>query len=251
LTVKKEERGNAYRYLRFFMPAKAYPIFEVAELRIVGERLEDYSPTYYTAYIKGYSDGTFRPDQKLTRAEAVSLLAGLADDYTDRGTYSCSFPDVPRNAPYLEDLAYISSKGLITAESDGHFHPDAPISRGELAAAMARMGVLKGNDGPSFADVTPGMPNAAEIRRVAREGWLTGDKSGKFHPEAPVTRAEFVVAANRLAPRPEPPHSRMPSFSDVSPSYWAYDDIMKATSSYPVETPSASSAKKSNVHAAP
>ncbi|HEY8902051.1 MAG TPA: putative Ig domain-containing protein, partial [Chthoniobacterales bacterium] len=41
LAVKEEERTRAYRYLRFFMPAEAYGIFEIAELRIVGERIED------------------------------------------------------------------------------------------------------------------------------------------------------------------------------------------------------------------
>jgi hypothetical protein len=251
LTVKKAERGNAYRYLRFFMPAKAYPIFEMGELRIVGERIEDYSPTSCIAYIKGYDDGTFRPDQKLTKAEAVSLLAGLVDDYTDKGAYSCAFVDVPRNAPYFDDVAYMSSKGLVTADSDGRFHPDAPISRGELAAIMARMWALKGDDGPTLMDVTAGTPNAAEIRRVAREGWMTADKSGRFHPEAPVTRAEFVVAANRLIQRPEAPIKGRPSFSDVNPSYWAYDDIIKAASTYPVQTPPASPENKASDHTAP
>jgi hypothetical protein len=41
LAVKDEEQTRAYRYLRFFMPAEAYGIFEIAELRIVGERIED------------------------------------------------------------------------------------------------------------------------------------------------------------------------------------------------------------------
>ena len=40
LTVKPEERTRTYRYLRFFMPARAYPIFEIAEMRIFGERIE-------------------------------------------------------------------------------------------------------------------------------------------------------------------------------------------------------------------
>lgn len=244
LTVRNEERTHAYRYLRFFMPAKSYPIFEIAELRIVGERIEDYTPAYHAAYITGYDDGTFRPDQKLTKAEAVSLLAGLVDDYTEKGIYSCDFVDVPREAPYFDDLAYMSSKKLVSADSKKCFHPDAPISRGELAAIMARMWGLKGNDGPQLRDVSASTPNAAEIRRVARKGWLTRNKSGRFRPKAPVTRAEFVVAANRLIERTQPPREGMPSFSDVSPSYWAYGDIMKAATTYPVQTAPAPSAKK-------
>jgi len=238
LTVKKEERANAYRYLRFFMPARSYPIFEIAELRIVGDRVEDYRPTYQTAYISGYPDGTFRPDQKLSKADAVCLLAGLVDDYTDKGAYACDIVDVPQDAPCYDDVAYMSSKGFVSADDTKHFHPNVPITRGELAAIMARMWGLKGNDGiAKLRDVSDDTPNAAEIRRVVREGWLAGNQSDRFYPDAPVTRAEFVVAANRLIQRIQSPHEGMPSFSDVDASYWAYEDIMKAATTYPVPLP--------------
>ena len=236
LAVTEEERANAHRYLRFFMPAKAYPIFELAELRIVGERIEDQSPDRRLAYISGYGDGTFRPEQKLTKAEAVSLLAGLVDDYTDKGAYDCAFFDVPRDAPFFDDVAYMSGKGFASADGENRFHPDALITRGELAAIMARMQGLKGNDGPALKDLRAEAPLAAEIRRVARERWLVADKHGVFRPEAPVTRAEFVVAANRMIGRTaaEQPREGMPSFPDVDASHWAYADIMRAATTYPL-----------------
>lgn len=208
LAVKEEERAKAYRYLRLFMPAGAPPMFEVAEFRIVGERIEEFSPDYQMAYIAGFDDHTFRPDQKLTKAETVSLLAGLVDDYTDRGAYTCGFADVSPNAPYFDDVAYMSSKGIgntrqqpvkyVVGDAENRFHPDAPITRGELASIMSRMQGLKGDNGPELKDVTDKTPHAAEIRRVAREGWLVADKDGAFRPDAPVTRAEFVVAVNRM-----------------------------------------------------
>lgn len=232
LAVKPEEQGKAYRFLRMFMPHRAYGIFEVAEFRIVGERIEDPSPDYRFAYVEGFADGTFRPEAKLTKAEAATFLGRLADDYTDRGAYECGFKDVPKNAPNYEELAYMSFKGYIVADKDRRYHPEAPITRGELAAIMARMQNLKGKDGPNFKDVTKETPDAEEIRRVAREGWLTGDDSGDFHPEAPVTRAEFVVAANRMSGRKERPTKGMPTFSDVKPSHSAYGDIMAAATTF-------------------
>jgi hypothetical protein len=75
LTVKPSLQETPYRFLRFFMPAKAYGIFEIGELRIYGDRVEDYSPDYHKAYIKGFEDGTFRPDQPITRAEVATFLA--------------------------------------------------------------------------------------------------------------------------------------------------------------------------------
>jgi len=247
LAVKAEERDKAYRYLRLFMPAKPLPMFEVAELRIVGERIEDPGADLSLAYISGYADGTFRPDQKMTKAEAAVLLAGLVDDYTDRGIYDCAFIDVPRDAPYFDDVAYMSNKGVgntweqpvkyVVGDAQKRFHPDEPITRGELAAIMARMQGLKGKDGPAFKDVRPDSPNAEEIRLVAKEGWLTPNASGAFRPDEPVTRADFVVAVNRMTGRTAapPPEEGMPAFSDVSAAYPAYVDIMKATSTYPVQ----------------
>ena len=246
LTVKAEEKDNPYRYLRLFMPAKPLPIFEVAELRIVGERVEDPGPDLRLAYISGYEDGTFRPDRKLTKAEAAVLLAGLVDDYTDRGAYDCAFADVPRTAPYYDDVAYLSRKGVgnaweqpvkyVVGDAFGRFHPDAFITRGELASVMSRMQGLKGRDGPGLRDVRDDTPHAAEIRRVTREGWLTADKSGAFRPDAPVTRAEFVAAANRMIGRTaaEQPREGMPKFSDVDASHWAHADIMRAATTYPL-----------------
>lgn len=219
LSVKEAERNKPYRYLRLFMPAKPFPIFEIAEFRIIGERVEDHSPDLRVAYISGYADGTFRPDQKLTKAEVVSLLAGLVDDYTDKGAYDCAFVDVPRTAPYFDDVAYMSRKGVgdkffqpvkyVVGDAANRFRPDAPITRGELAAIMARMQGLKGDDSPALKNVRSG---------------------------APVTRAEFVIAVNRMTGRTAtpPPGGGLPAFSDVRASHPAYVDIMKAVTTYPV-----------------
>lgn len=263
LTVKAEERNKPYRYLRLFMPAKPLPIFEVAELRIVGERIEDHSPDDRVAYISGDGDGTFRPDRKLTKAEAVSLLAGLVDDYTDKGAYDCAFVDVPHDAPYFDDVAYMSSKGIgntweqpvkyVVGDAANRFHPEALITRGELASILSRMQWLRGDNGPDFKDVRADTPHAAEIGRVVREGWLTADETGAFRPDAPVTRAEFVVAVNRMTGRiaTEPPSAGLPKFSDVPVSHPAYAEIMKATATYPAQAGPASSEKATEDSASP
>jgi len=253
LPVREEERNKPYRYLRLFKPAKTSPIFEVAEFRIVGQRIEDYSSDFHVAYITGFDDGTFRPDEKMTKADAVRVLAGLVDDYTDRGAYTCDFVDVPSTAPYFNDVAYMSSKGVgngwtqpvkyVTADAEKRFHPDAFITRGELAGIMARMQSLKDDETTGPQDVTADTPNAVEIRRVVRKGWLTADESGAFHPNATVTRAEFVVALNRMTGRTQSPREVMPTFTDVPASHPAYDDIIRATTTYPVQFNSSPAAK--------
>jgi S-layer homology domain len=244
LKVREKERSKPYRYLRLFMPAKPLPMFEIAELRIIGERIEDYSPDDHMAYISGDDDGFFRPEQVMTKAETVSLLAGLVGDYTDKGAYDCAFVDVSRDSPYYDDVAYMSRKGIgytweqpvkyVIGDAENRFHPDAPISRAELASIMSRMQWLKGDDGPELKDVNAGIPQAAEIRRVVREGWLLADEGGAFRPLSTVTRAEFVTAVNRMTGRTKTamPTKNMPQFTDVKENHPAYGEIMKATTTY-------------------
>lgn len=235
LTVKESLQETPYRFLRFFMPARAYGIFEISELRIYGERVEDYSADYHKAYIKGFDDGTFRPDQPLTRAVAASSLANASDDYTDKGAYTCDYSDVDPKAWYYDDLAYMTRKGLIGAAKGRAFEPEAPITRGVLASIMSRMNKLSGRADLKLADVTSTTPNALEIQHVAAKGWLTADSEGQFHPNDPVTRAEFVTAVNKMLGRNDAGGKGAPAFKDVDPSYRAYDAIMEATHTHAVE----------------
>jgi len=94
-------------------------------------------------------------------------------------------------------------------------------------------------------DVPDETPHAAEIRRVVREGWLSADSGGAFHPDQSVTRAEFVSAVNRMTGRADAgmPGENSPKFSDVDPSHPAYAEIMKAASTYSSGTAATSQGK--------
>src|SRR6185369_6447535 len=135
-------------------------------------------------------DGTFRPDQPITRAEAASALANAIDDYTDKGAYWCEYSDVDRNAWYFDDLAYMTEKRLIGAAYGKLFAPNSSITRGELAGIMTRMN--KRAIGRLVVNVASTTPTADEIQYVTAKGWLTADSDGDFHPNDPVTRAQFV-----------------------------------------------------------
>lgn len=237
LTVKQEERTKAYRYLRFFMPARAYGIFEIGKLRIVGERIEDYSPDYHVAYIGGYKDGTFRPEQPMTRAEAARALAALVDDYTDKGAYDCAYVDVARDADYYDDVAYLSRKGVIHIVGGNRFRPDDPMTRGEFADFVTSMNHLSGKTQANFPDVTDETPYAVAIRLVVDKGWLKGQPDGTFRPNAPMTRAEVVAALNKMLQRQcGAPLDRAQQFHDVEKSFWAYREILEASTTHAVQS---------------
>lgn len=85
--------------------------------------------------IKGYVDGTFKPDQAITRSEFTAMIARFSEVSGGDKTFS----DVP-----VENWAYMyitsaAAKGWITGYTDGTFRPLNPISRAEAAVITNRM----------------------------------------------------------------------------------------------------------------
>jgi hypothetical protein len=89
--------------------------------------------------INGYTDGTFRPDGLLTRAEAAKLvtyaiLTERVAQYLPSG--SSSFTDVATNhwaVPYIE---YCVSKGIINGRGNGIFDPNGNVTAFEIAKML-------------------------------------------------------------------------------------------------------------------
>lgn len=84
--------------------------------------------------IFGYGDGTFRPEQEITRAEFVSMVSRWKPGV---GSETVSFPDAAghwaQNA--IENAA---SNGWIAGYEDGTFRPEQPITRAEAFAVLNR-----------------------------------------------------------------------------------------------------------------
>ena len=77
--------------------------------------------------IHGYSDGTFRPDAPITRAEFATIAARF--DRLDGG--DVNFADVSVSHWAYRYIASAAAKGWISGYPDGTFCPDANITRGE------------------------------------------------------------------------------------------------------------------------
>lgn len=76
---------------------------------------------------------------------------------------------------------------------DGKFHPEAPITRAEAAAVVARVkNLTDGSQKRTYGDVSSGHWAAAYINKVTNAGYMVGDSTGKFRPDQPITRAELV-----------------------------------------------------------
>lgn len=85
--------------------------------------------------ITGYSDGSFRPDAPVTRAE----FAAIASRFEKLTEGSKSFADVPDTYWAARYIDFAATRGWVTGYSDGTFKPEDPITRAEVAAATCRL----------------------------------------------------------------------------------------------------------------
>ncbi len=85
--------------------------------------------------VKGYEDGSFRPDDEISRAEFVAMISRFFDM---KPAQDCEFPDIEEECWYYDIVASASSQGWITGYGDGTFRPESSISRAEVAAVTNR-----------------------------------------------------------------------------------------------------------------
>lgn len=84
----------------------------------------------------GYPDGTFRPDEPITRAEFATVGLAFAYDPMDA---SCSYYDVSANAWYYTYVAQASTYGWIGGYPDNTFRPGNNITRVEVCVIVNNM----------------------------------------------------------------------------------------------------------------
>jgi hypothetical protein len=188
-------------------------------------------------YIRGYGDGTFRPDSALTRAEFAEIFFRV----TDLGIFGAgkavpafpAFADVKPGAWFGPAVSALAAGGVVEGYGDGTFRPASSVTRSELTAAMVRAGGLPQKlpeDG--FTDVPAGYWAAGYIGAAESAGWVVGDAGGGFRPGDSVSRAEAVTAINRMLGRRPPtalPKDLLSPYVDINSSNWAYTDVIEAS----------------------
>ena len=84
----------------------------------------------------GYGDGTFRPDEPVTRGEAVAMLCRLA--HKDE-VMALAFDDVGAEHWAMGSVAAAMTSGWLSGYQDGDFYPDAPLTRAEAVVPLNRV----------------------------------------------------------------------------------------------------------------
>ncbi|KPN95435.1 hypothetical protein AO843_20985 [Lysinibacillus sp. ZYM-1] len=143
--------------------------------------------------ITGYPDGSFHPNETIKRHHMALLFIRAFEFEPIREVVS--FSDVSTNHPSYEAIMSLQQAGIVDG-SKGEFHPNNSLTRAEMAKIVAlALGIEPGGTS-TFQDVSTTHWSYAYIAALEELGIVLGDK-GKFKPDEPVTRAQFVAMINR------------------------------------------------------
>ncbi len=190
----------------------------------------------HNAYLSGYGDGTFGPDNNMTRAEVAQMFYNLLLDKDVAITMN--FHDVQADAWYADAVNTLASLGMISGVGNNQFEPERSITRAEFTTIAMRFtnGILEGEN--TFPDVNPGDWFYDYVVGSIQYGWISGYPDGTFGPNDPITRAEVTTIANRMLGRSADKAfvnihaASLRQFTDLANTHWAYYDIMEAANSH-------------------
>ncbi|WP_346843385.1 S-layer homology domain-containing protein, partial [uncultured Rothia sp.] len=86
----------------------------------------------------GWADGTFRPDENISRAAMGAFLYRLAGSPSYAPPARSAFKDVPTSHPFYKEISWLASSQITTGWSDGTFRAEDAISRAAMAAFIYR-----------------------------------------------------------------------------------------------------------------
>lgn len=158
---------------------------------------------------RGYGDFTFKPDNNITRAEFITILAKTA------------YGQKQMNEIYVSDMAYsdmsdkhwsytfvISMYERLKSNKDysftdifkgSLFYPDKPITREEsvaLLAVFSKDAIF--NNNLNFKDISTNNKFYKEIKKLYNSGIITGYEDGTFKGNNNITRAESAALIKRF-----------------------------------------------------
>jgi len=191
------------------------------------------------AYIVGYPDGTVRPRNNITRAEAATIFFRLLTQETrmDLWTKTNDYSDVKSDDWYNNAISTLTNGGILLGYPDGAFVPNGNITRAEFAAIATRFDAVMqtGNSESVFSD-TSGHWAESAIELAAQLGYVTGYGDGTFRPDNLITRAEVATLLNNVLNRhveaEEDMLDDMVTWPDNTSDKWYYLAVQEATNSH-------------------
>lgn len=157
--------------------------------------------------LKGYEDGSFRPDAQITRAEFMTMVNN-AFEFTEKA--DVNFRDVDSDDWFYSEVQKAVKAGYVIGYEDNTARPGIKITRQEAALIIARIKDLSNNTAGAnkFNDVYDIASWAkGGVGAVADEKYMIGYEDNTFRPLRYISRAEALVTIDRALDKDvvEPP----------------------------------------------
>lgn len=154
----------------------------------------------------GYPDGTYGPDNQITRAEFCSMI-NRAFKFT--AEVDINYWDVKPGDWYYNDIAKARAAGYMAGDANGTMRPNDPINRQEMAVIIDQLLKLDHN-GVEILSGFSDWPNISvwarnAVAAVVEAGYMSGDTNGTFNPLQPASRAMAATVLNGVINNPPTP----------------------------------------------
>ena len=148
--------------------------------------------------IKGYQDGSFQPNQYLTRAEVATIINRLIGATKESYRY---VPDITRQDWYYSEIRKSLQSGVMLGDDNGYVYPERYITREEAVVMIGRAFCVE-----TQRDIFVPYTDANEISKWSKDyfntfiniGYINGYQDGTVHPKGNITRAEFITILDRM-----------------------------------------------------
>ena len=193
-------------------------------------------------YLFGYPEGTFGPENNMTRAEVAQMFYNLLLDQDV--TITKTFDDVPANAWYAKAVNTLASLGVVSGVGNGDFEPERSITRAEFTSIAMKFAEGKTGGTNIFSDVKSTDWFYRAVVNSTQYGWIHGYGDGTFRPNNPITRVEVTAIVNNMLGREADVdfvtehYDELNHFSDLVVSHWGYYHIVEATNDHDYTKPS-------------
>ena len=152
---------------------------------------------YNAEVVNGNPDGTFAPDNNVTRAEFIKMVIAAMGIGDVEGANP--FDDVKAGEWYAPYVARAYSAGLTNGDGSGNFYPNALITREDMAVILYRALDVKEEGKLSFTDANLISDYAKDaVGYFATKGIVNGYADGSFGPQNNATRAETATIIYRI-----------------------------------------------------
>lgn len=151
--------------------------------------------------VKGYEDGTFKPDNILNRAEAMKFVLESNKTTLPETVTAVTFPDVKLADWFIKYLVKAVELGIVKGNPDGTFAPGREVTKAEFMKMLLNANGFKTDKWAGqnlYPDVAADAWYAPYMNYAGQAGIVARDDKGNLNPAQPMTRGDVAQSVYLL-----------------------------------------------------